>query len=83
MVDDPLGRVDVEVAWEALGIARQTVIQAVCRLRRDGWRIETIPRPHAFYRARVKWYRLDERDAGRAEQIDVWGMWKTRGKSGG
>lgn len=69
MASDPDGLVEVDTAYQALGIARQTVIQAVCRLRKDGWRIETIPPPHAYYRSRVKHYKLDERDAGAAEML--------------
>lgn len=79
MAQDPEGLVEVETAYQAFGIARQTVIQAVCRLRKDGWRIETIPPPHAFYRARVKYYKLDERDAGAAELL-VGDLLKTCGK---
>ena len=79
MASDPEGRVEVDTAFEAFGVARQTVIQAVCRLRKDGWRIETIPAPHAYYRARVKWYKLDERDAGAAELL-VADLLKTCGK---
>jgi len=79
MSRDPDGRVEVETVSSACGVARQTVIQAVCRLRRDGWRIETIPPPHAFYRSRVKYYKLDERDAGAAELL-VADLLKTCGK---
>ncbi len=69
MAQHPEGLVEVDTAYQAFGVARQTVIQAVCRLRRDGWRIETVPPPHAFYRSRVKYYKLDERDAHAAELL--------------
>lgn len=54
--------IDPDRAAVAFKVARQTIIQGICRLRRDGFRIWTHPgSPH-----RVVWYELDGLEVPRA-----------------
>jgi len=58
------GRVRIDDAAEALGVTRNAIHQGVCRLRRDGFSIATLPSARAGpYRAH--WYLLEDLDAGR------------------
>lgn len=54
--------IDPDRAAQAFGVLRQTIIQAVCRLRRDGLRVWTHPDPPR----RVVWYQLDGLEVPRA-----------------
>lgn len=59
LLDDRL-QVDPDVAVQTFHVKRQTVIQAVHRLRLDGFEIVTIPGPPLW----TRWYRLAETNVG-------------------
>jgi len=58
------GRIGIDASAESLGVTVNAIHQGICRLRRDGFVITTLPSARAGpYRAH--WYRLDDLSCGR------------------
>lgn len=60
MAQDAGNVIDLVTACTAFDVERQTICQAVHRLRKDGFRIETIREPGTH--GKVAFYKLDEQD---------------------
>jgi len=64
------GRVDPDMAAVACQTSRQTVLQAVHRLRDQGLVIQTHPEPPGPFR--VSWYKLDDFSRPKAWELLAW-----------
>ena len=64
------GRVDPDMAAVACLTTRQTILQAIHRLREQGLVIETYPQPPGPQR--VQWYKLDDFSRPRAWNLLAW-----------
>lgn len=64
------GRVDPDMAAIACLTSRQTILQAICRLRDQGLVIETHPTPPGPMR--VQWYKLNDYSRPKAWNLLAW-----------
>lgn len=64
------GRVDPDMAAVACQTSRQTILQAIHRLRDQGLVIDTHPEPPGPFR--VQWYKLDDFSRPRAWELLAW-----------